>query len=250
MTAIRSAIESELLTLQARHRRQKAEAIYEEKLTEVKKIYERMRCGTLGTANTGTSGSNEPWVVPPLSVFCALPSIRTLKGSPDPSALPPTSTSLPSDISSSLAISLITTDVHNWLVPIEKHLMTLLGYPNGWQSASKLTVPPLKRVTARFFCRQCGEGKVSRAYQRERCLDFRGVCSHVCVARPGKSVEGQRRAEPEEREIDGSIDDRNRQDKGESKGKQKSGGKTSDWNVDVFEKDEKVFRFLRPLVSR
>ena len=206
VSPIRSVIESELLALQSRHKRQKAEATYRENSAEVKKIYERMRCGTLGSAR----GSSDPLVLPPLSVFCALPSIRALKGSPDPNRLLPDSTSVASDINSPLAISLIASDLRAWLIPIEKHLMTLLGYPSGWQSASARTLPPLKRVTARFFCRECGQGKVGRRYERERCLDFKGVCSHVCVAARGK----------------------------------KGGVKTLDWKVDTFEKDDKVSPFL------
>ncbi|KAI9569941.1 hypothetical protein HD554DRAFT_2019528 [Boletus coccyginus] len=164
-----------------------AEASYRENSAEVKKVYERMRCGTLGSPQ----GSSDRLVLPPLSVFCTLPSVRVLKGSPDPNRLLPDSASVASDINSSLAISLITSDLRAWLIPVEKHLMTLLGYPSGWQSASARTLPPLKRVTARFFCRECGEGGVGKRYERERCLDFKGVCSHVCVGTRGKNIEGR-----------------------------------------------------------
>jgi hypothetical protein len=144
----------------------------------VKKIYERLRCGT------EPSGSSDPLVLPPLSVFCTLPSVRALKGSPDPNVLPPESTSATSDLKSTLAMSLIRSDIHAWLVPVRKHLMTLLGYPNGWQSANMRALPPhVKRITARFFCK----GKVGKGYHRELCLDLKGVCLHICVAR-GKST--------------------------------------------------------------
>ena len=204
--------------MQAQQKRQKAEATHRENLTEVKKIYERMRCGTRAP------DSSDPLVLPTLSVFCTLPSVRALKGSPDPNALPPNSTSVTSDNNSSLAMSLVASDIRAWLVPVRKHLMTVLGYPNGWQSASIRMLPPLKRVTARFFCRQCGEGKVGKGYQRERCLDFKGVCSHICAAAPGKSI-------GEESEIEDNTGRR-----------KKSGVKTLDWKVDLFEKDEKVSR--------
>ncbi|KAF8438057.1 hypothetical protein L210DRAFT_3761635 [Boletus edulis BED1] len=226
VSPIRTVIESELLALQARHKRQEAEASYRGKLTEVKKIYERMRCGTLEVAHTGSSGSSDPLILPPLSVFCTLPSVRALKGSPDPNVLPPSSTSDTNDINSNLAISLVKADIHTWLTPVQKHLMALLGYPNGWQSASTRTLHPLKRVTARFFCRRCGEGKVGRAYQREQCLDFKGVCSHVCMTAPRKSVE-----------------DGNGQEKGGSK------GKMLDWKVDMFEKNEKVIRVIKTILN-
>ncbi|KAG6377418.1 hypothetical protein JVT61DRAFT_15218 [Boletus reticuloceps] len=223
---IRTVIETELLALQARHKRQEAEATYRGKLTEVKKIYERMRCGTLEVAHTGSSGSSDPLILPPLSVFCTLPSVRALKGSPDPNVLPPSSTSDTNDINSTLAISLVKADIHTWLIPVQKHLMALLGYPNGWQSASTRTLHPLKRITARFFCRRCGEGRVGRAYQREQCLDFKGVCSHVCVAAPRKSIE-----------------DGNGQERGGSK------GKMLDWKVDMFEKNEKAIRVIKIILN-
>ncbi|KAI9569939.1 hypothetical protein HD554DRAFT_2088791 [Boletus coccyginus] len=184
------------------------EASYRENSAEVKKVYERMRCGTLGSPR----GPSDRLVLPPLSVFCTFPSVRALKGSPDPNRLLPDSTSVASDINSSLAISLITSDLH------------------GWQSASARTLPPLKRVTARFFCLECGKGEVGKRYERERCMDFKGVCSHVCVGARGKNIEGR------ESEIGN----------GQEKGGKKGGVKTLDWNVDRFEKDEKVSRFLRP----
>lgn len=248
---IRSAIESELLAVQTHHKRQKAEATYKQKLTEIKKIYERMRCGTLDGARTDTenpSDSTGALILPPLSVFCTLPSVRALKGSPDPSAVPPTtSTSATIDIKSSpLATSLIESDLHTWLVPVQKYLMSLLGYPNGWQSASTRMLPPLQRVTARFFCRRCGEGRVGRAHQRERCLDLKGVCSHVCVATQGKSIEGRHQEAPQEGETEApnTHDGNNKQEKGKNRDKKNSGAKTLDWKMDLFEKDEKVLRFF------
>ncbi|KAG8216886.1 hypothetical protein J3R82DRAFT_7155 [Butyriboletus roseoflavus] len=250
VSPIWSAIESELLAVQVRHKHQKAEATYKLKLTEVKKIYERMRCGTLNGAKTGTAGPSDPTgalILPPLSVFCTLPSVRVLKGSPDPSTVPPSTTSATIDIKSSpLATSLIISDLHTWIVPVRKHLMNLLGYPNGWQSASTRILPPLHRVTARFFCQRCGEGRVGRAYQREQCLDLGGVCSHVCVAAQGKSIEGLRQEGPQEGMTDATdAGDGNRQEMGKSRGKKK----TLDWKVDVFEKDKKAIRLIKTILE-
>ncbi|KAH0826647.1 hypothetical protein J3R83DRAFT_5033 [Lanmaoa asiatica] len=149
--------------------------------------------------------------------------------------------------SSPLAISFIMSDVHTWLIPVQKHLMSLLGYPNGWQSASTRMLPPLKRLTARFFCRKCGEGQVGRGYQRELSLDLKGVCLHVCVAAQRKNVEGRRREAPQENETDAG--DSNRQEKEHGKGEKKSGVKTSDWTVDVFEKDEKAIRVIKTILD-
>lgn len=227
--------------MQAHRKHQKSEAAYKEKLVEVKKIYERMRCGTLKNTHTGTSDTSEPLILPPLSVFCMLPSVRMLKGSPDPSAVPSNASTSEDIKSSSLARSLIVADIHNWLVPVRTYLMRLLGYPNGWQSASTRTLSPLERVTARFFCRRCGEGKVGRAYQRELCMDFKGVCSHVCVATQRKSIEGPQQEVP--REDENKAADTG-DEGGKGRGKKKSSVKTPDWVVDVFEKDEKVRRFF------
>ncbi|KAH0826648.1 hypothetical protein J3R83DRAFT_5034 [Lanmaoa asiatica] len=82
VSPIRSTIESELLAVQARRQRQKAEATYRAQLTQVKEIYERMRCGTLKAAHTGPGDPTGALILPPLSVFCTLPSVRVLKGSP------------------------------------------------------------------------------------------------------------------------------------------------------------------------
>ena len=238
---IRSIIESELLEMQARCERQKSEGAYREKLTEVKKIYERMRCGTLKGARTGTSDLNESLIVPPLSVFCTLPSVRLLKGSPDPSVVPSDSIPASSDIKSSrLTTSLIISDIHTWLTPVQTHLMRLLGYPNGWQSASTRVLPPLKRVTARFFCRRCGEGNVGRAYQRQLCLDFRGVCSHVCVAAHKKAIRGPHQEASHEDDIEVTGTEEDRQERGKGRNEKKGGAKTTNWDVNLFEKEEKV----------
>lgn len=253
MSLIRFEIESELLEVQARHKRQKAERIYKEKLTEVKKIYERMRCGTLDGAYTGTAGPSDPigaFILPPLSIFCTLPSVRALKGSPDPSTVPPNSTSDAINIKSSpLATSLIISDLHTWLVPVQKHLMSLLGYPGGWQSASTRTLFPLKRITARFLCQQCGEGRVGRGYRRERCLDLKGVCSHVCMGAQGKNIEKRHREAPQEAETEATDNgDDNKQEKGKKRGK-KTSVETMGWKVDIFEKDDKVSFFSSSLTD-
>ncbi|KAF9225796.1 hypothetical protein BS17DRAFT_777704 [Gyrodon lividus] len=241
--SIRPAIEFELLERQARRNRQQAEACYKQRLAEVQKIYERMRNGTMEGVTPGGSGSNDSsseMILPPLSVFCTLPSVCTIKGHPDPYAVPPKNGVMANLKSSPLAASLITSDIHTWLVPARSYMMGLLGYSGGWRSASKLKVAPLERVTARFLCGRCDDGGVGRRYQRQGCLDFRGVCLHVCKSGKRKSTEEKRletqnhggiRVDPQR--------SKNAEEVEKSSGKKKKKTvKTLDWRVEVFQKDE------------
>ncbi|KIJ11734.1 hypothetical protein PAXINDRAFT_15442 [Paxillus involutus ATCC 200175] len=240
---LRPAIESELLERQARRDRQKAEKSYKQRLVEVQKMYERMRSGTAEGVNAGGSGSSSKMVLPPLTVFCTLPSVRTLKGQPDPNTVPPENSDAMLDLkTSTLATSLITSDIRTWLVPVQSYLMGLLGYSGVWRSASKLKVAPLERVTARFLCGRCGE--LGRQYRRQGCLDLRGACSHICKRVKGKGT-AKKRQETQEHGGNGGNDpdDQHSKDAGEvdksGDKKKKKKAKTLDWRVEVFQKDEK-----------
>ncbi|KAH7886960.1 hypothetical protein F5I97DRAFT_1807945 [Phlebopus sp. FC_14] len=169
---IRSIIESQLLEIQARRERRLAEANYEKKLRDTDKIYEKIRSGTQRT------------IVPPLATFRKLSSVCVLKGRPNPTSASSqiANISITADPESSqLATSLITSDIQAWLVPVRNHLMGLLGFPDGWRSASKLKVGPLERVSAKFLCGRCADGGVGWKHRTEECLDFRAVCAHVCT---------------------------------------------------------------------
>ncbi|KIK86022.1 hypothetical protein PAXRUDRAFT_802840 [Paxillus rubicundulus Ve08.2h10] len=256
ISPIRSAIEFELLERQARRNRQKTEASYKQRLVEVQKIYERMRSGTAEGINAPGSGSSSKIVLPPLTVFFKLPSVCTLKGQPDPDAVPPENNSAMTDLkSSALAASLISSDIRTWLVPVQSYLMGLLGYSGVWRSASQLKVAPLERVTARFLCRRCG--RVGRQYRRQGCLDLQGVCSHVCKRVKGKGIEEKPREMQEHGGIGGNDnDDQYSKDAGEvekkengGKKKKKKKEKTLDWKVEVFQKDERAIALVNVVLK-
>ncbi|KAF8843819.1 hypothetical protein BDN67DRAFT_923139 [Paxillus ammoniavirescens] len=251
--SLRPAIESELLERQARRDRQKAEGSYKQRLVEVQKIYERMRSGTAEGVNAGGSGSSSKMVLLPLTVFRTLPSVRTLRGRPDPNTVPPENSDAELDLKSSpLAVSLISSDIRTWLVPVQSYLMGLLGHSGGWRSASKLKVAPLERVTARFLCGRCADGGAGRQYRRQGCLDLRGVCSHVCKRVKGKGT-AEKNKETQEHG-DNDADDQHSKDAGEveksgGKKKKKKNAKTLDWRVEVFQKDEKAIALINVVLN-
>lgn len=120
----------------------------------------------------------------------------------------PNSSGLAKDMkNSALVAELVAADLKTWMASAREKLSESLGFPK-WKSASKTRLHPLDRITARFRCRGCG--KVAKRYEKERCLDFAGVCAHECP-----------------------NDD-------------KKARKPVDWSVDRFIKDEKVcLIFLR-----
>ncbi|KAF9236658.1 hypothetical protein BU15DRAFT_63827 [Melanogaster broomeanus] len=241
--SIQPAIESEILERQARRNRQKAEEGYAHRLVEVQKIYERMRSGALEgvtEGGTGSSGFGSKVVLPSLPVFCSLPSVRALKGRPDPNLLrPEDNNGVTANLKTSpLAISLITSDIR---------------YSSEWRSASNLKLPPLERINARFLCGRCSDGGVGGHYQRPGCLDFRGVCSHVCKKAKAKGVEGKRQETQEHRDTEGdNVDSQLKQDAVEvkkSSGKKRKKVSTLDWRVDVFRKDEKAIALINVVLD-
>ncbi|KIJ61543.1 hypothetical protein HYDPIDRAFT_159175 [Hydnomerulius pinastri MD-312] len=258
ISPIRHEIESQLLSIQARRDRQRAEAGYRQRMSDVETIYWGMRSGTFPGASAGPSESSSAdgkMVLPPLASFHALPSVSALKGRPDPTSIPAAKNSVTADLKSSpLATSLITSDIHAWLIPVRKYLLGLLGFPGEWRSASTLKVAPLERVTARFLCGRCGDSGVSSRYQREGCLDFRGVCSHVCKAAKGKNV-GKQRETHEHDSATGapSGDDQRGREAGEvRKGntrKKRKKGRNLDWKVEVFQKDVKAIALIDHILS-
>ncbi|KAF8551666.1 hypothetical protein OG21DRAFT_1486833 [Imleria badia] len=89
VTPIRSDIECELLTMQARQKRQKAEATYRDNLTVLKRIYDRMRCSTPGLSirRREPRARADPFPSRLCPCFTRSRLVLALKGSPDPSAL-------------------------------------------------------------------------------------------------------------------------------------------------------------------
>ncbi|KAF8722421.1 hypothetical protein AX14_009852 [Amanita brunnescens Koide BX004] len=64
-----------------------------------------------------------------------------------------------------------------WEASVRQRFAERLGLPR-WVSASATVLHPLDRLTARFRCKKCDS--VSNCYKMDSCLDFVGVCRHVC----------------------------------------------------------------------
>jgi hypothetical protein len=111
---------------------------------------------------------------------------------------------------SALVAELVAADLKTWMASAREKLSESLGFPK-WRSASKTRLHPLDRITARFRCQGCG--KVAKRYEKERCLDFAGVCAHECPS-----------------------DD-------------KKARKPVDWSADRFIKDEKASNAIARLLT-
>ncbi|KAG2074869.1 hypothetical protein BDR04DRAFT_121024 [Suillus decipiens] len=192
---IRPLVEAQLLKMQIHRQNQENEASYRQRRNDVEQYYNRLR-------STGT-------IVPSLHEFRKLSVMTTMQGSVTGSR--PNSSGLAKDMkNSALVAELVAADLKTWMASAREKLSELLGFPK-WRSASKTKLHPLDRITARFKCQGCG--KVAKRYEKERCLDFAGVCAHECP-----------------------IDD-------------KKNKKPVDWNVDRFAKDEKASHAVARLLT-
>ncbi|KAG1794196.1 uncharacterized protein HD556DRAFT_1371547 [Suillus plorans] len=155
-------IEAQLLKMQTHRQNQENEASYRQRRDDVKQYYNRLR-------SAGT-------VVPSLYEFRKLSVMTTMQGSV--TGPRPNSSGLAKDMkNSALVAELVAADLKTWMASAREKLSELLGFPK-WRSASKTKLHPLDRITARFMCQGCG--KVAKRYEKERCLDFAGVCAHEC----------------------------------------------------------------------
>jgi hypothetical protein len=183
---IKPLVEAQLLKMETHRQNKENEASYRQRRDDVEQYYNRLR-------SAGT-------VVPSLYEFRKLSVMTTMQGSVTGSR--PNSSGLAKDMkNSALVAELVAADLKTWMASAREKLSELLGFPK-WRSASKTKLHPLDRITARFRCQGCG--KVAKRYEKERCLDFAGVCAHECP----------------------SDDKKNK--------------KPVDWSVDRFVKDEKV----------
>ena len=173
-----------LKTIEQRKRREH-ESSYRLRREDVKKHYDRLR------------SSKTKEVLPTLAQFRLLPFINILQTRPTTAA----NTTGDSQQSELLA-DLIQSDLKTWRERTKEAFATKLGYSN-WKSASKNKLHPVDRLTARFKCMKCH--KESNA---DGCLDFAGVCGHVCLR------------------LDWNKRTREK------------------WNIDQFEKDERVRDFF------
>lgn len=192
---IKLLVEAQLLKIQTHRQNKENEASYRQRRDDVEQYYNRLR-------SAGT-------VVPSLYEFRKLSVMATMQGSVSGSR--PNSSGLAKDMkNSALVAELVAADLKTWMASAREKLSELLGFPK-WRSASKTRLHPLDRITARFRCRRCG--KVAKRYEKERCLDFAGVCAHECP-----------------------NDD-------------KKARKPVDWSVDHFIKDEKASNAVANLLT-
>ncbi|KAG2355419.1 hypothetical protein BDR07DRAFT_1426303 [Suillus spraguei] len=192
---IKPLVEAQLLKMQIHRQNKENEASYRQRRNDVEQYYNRLR-------STGT-------IVPSLYEFRKLSVMTTMQGSVTGSR--PNSSGLAKDMkNSALVAELVAADLKTWMASTREKLTELLGFPK-WRSASKTKLHPLDRITARFMCQGCG--KVAKRYEKERCLDFAGVCAHECP-----------------------IDD-------------KKNKKPVDWSVDRFAKDEKASNAVARLLA-
>lgn len=192
---IKPLVEAQLLKMQTHRQNKENEASYRQRRDDVEQYYNRLR-------SAGT-------VVPSLYEFRKLSVMTTMQGSVTGSR--PNSSGLAKDMkNSALVAELVAADLKTWMASAREKLLELLGFPK-WRNASKTRLHPLDRITARFRCQGCG--KVAKRYEKERCLDFAGVCAHECPSD-------------------------NKKDK-----------RPVDWSVDRFVKDEKASNVIARLLT-
>lgn len=183
-----------MLKIIEQRKRKEHESSYRLRRDDVKKHYDRLQ------------SSKTKEVLPTLAQFRLLPFINILQSRPT------TATNTSSDIQMpELLADLIQSDLKNWREHTKEAFARKLGYPN-WKSASKNKLHPVDRLTARFKCTKCH--KESQKFNADVCLDFSGVCGHVCPR-----LDWNKRMREK-------------------------------WNIDQFEKDERVHAFpsiLEPL---
>ena len=165
--------------------------------------------------------SQEPaMVLPPFSTFLRLPAIASLLNFTDAECDDGFSACSTQDDISDLYDLLerpeveivIRSELSRWEASARQRFCQLLGFPT-WVSASATVLHPLDRLTARFRCKKCHS--VSNRYKMDSCLDFVGVCRHVC-----KTADGNDESE---------------------------GGES--WDASRFERDEMVSSILFPWLT-
>lgn len=120
-------------------------------------------------------------VMPCLSEFRALPIVRTLQGIAG-------DLSVEEQIGTTLAQQMLKDQLETWRenarVGLEKKLRGTEEEPEkktkqkkkGKETEGKIRL--VERVDARFSCGKCK--RVSKKYDEDGCMDFAGVCAHVC----------------------------------------------------------------------
>lgn len=176
-----------MLKIIEQRKRKEHESSYRLRRVDVKKYYDRLR------------SSKTKEVLPTLAQFRLLPFVNILQSRPT------TVTGTTGDFQKSdLLADLIQSDLKTWRERTKEAFAVKLGYPK-WKSASKNKLHPVDRLAARFKCTKCH--KETQKFAADACLDFAGVCGHVC---PRMDWNKQTREK---------------------------------WDIDQFEKDERVRAF-------
>ncbi|KAK1221576.1 hypothetical protein PQX77_015589 [Marasmius sp. AFHP31] len=157
-----ATINAELLKIKEQRGRRTHEETYRNARNSVAKHYNRLRAGRLEMP------------LPTLEVFRELPIIAQLQKNAKPNI------NLDNELKSSVITSLLHAQLEEWREKAMDHLLTLLGLPTGWKSASKNKLHPTQRVTARFRCGRCT--RIEMRNREDECLDLAGVCAHTCEA--------------------------------------------------------------------
>lgn len=234
---IQPIVESQLLSMKEHQERAAAEKAYRTRLTSVKSLYERMK-------------SKGATTLPPLSIFLELPSVRAIRGRPNPGATPMQRDGSLGDLNNNeFATSLIKSDISAWVDSARTELLKELGFPDGWKSASSNKLDPLYRITAKFLCTRCVDGGVNEKTKMQGCLDFFDVCAHVCrtkkrnTARPvGRRIDENGTQEKDGdngmTDVDGEAQDAT------TKNRRKRKSNELDWRVSLFKRDDKAIALI------
>lgn len=173
---IASSVENELLLVAEKRERERQESLRKSNLVALTAQYQKFR-------------SQEPaMVLPPFSTFLRLPMITSFLNFTEDKRKKSVSTSNAQDDTSCVRTLcdllkqpevqiVLRSELSKWEASVRQRFAERLGLPR-WVSASATVLHPLDRLTARFRCKKCDS--VSNCYKMDSCLDFVGVCRHVC----------------------------------------------------------------------
>lgn len=153
-------VTSEMAEILAHRQRRKEAAAAEERRDAIAHLYEQLK---------PTIPKTEP--MPHLAEFRKLPVVRGMqeKG---------TSSNAGKEIKqSNLVADLARGDLTGWQKEAQASLRKVLGHPER-QQESPQSLDPLRRLTARFRCRNCDEKVKGRLCSSG--MDFTEACSHRC----------------------------------------------------------------------
>lgn len=159
---VRLIVDEEMVKMAEARKRRADEEILKNTRKEVERQYNRTK-----------SQSPKDNILPTLSQFRLLPVIKLVQSQQTPGS----TTDVFRDLKSGLLANMLEGDLDKWLKAAKETFGTMLGFPR-YKSVSKTKLHPVDRVTARFRCKRCR--KEGRKYAQDGCLDFAGVCAHVC----------------------------------------------------------------------